>query len=121
MASRSSNNDGVVGALVGLGVLALGALGLHYLTSGVGSENDAPFIPNSIEGRIDKVVEALNRTFGKRWVNQGLATLRRGLASVLPAPLVALVDAVHVAEQQGLAFGWSGYQKRCQAAGMCRG
>jgi len=120
MGNRRRGDDSFSGLLIGLGVAAAGAALLHYLTSGVG-EADASLIPNSIEDRLDRVVEMLNRKFGKRWVNQALGTLRSGLASVLPPPLVALVEVVHQVERVGAQYNWSGYQKRCEAAGLCRG
>jgi hypothetical protein len=116
MATRKRTNAGK-GWLIG-GALALGAAALYYLKSGAGAD-DAMLIPNTIEGRLDRVVEALNQRFGKRWVNQTLSTLQHGLSTILPAPLVALVDTVYQVEQYGRQAGLSGYQKRCQAAGMC--
>lgn len=109
-----------VGLIIG-GVVA-GALGvslLYYLTSGVG-EADAPLIPNSIERHLDNIVDALNRRFGKRWVNQALSTLKAGLSNVLPPQLVALVNVVHRVEQYGQQQGWNGAQKRYQAVVMSR-
>lgn len=117
MGKRRSDGDAAMGVLIGVGVAAVAGLGtllLHYFTSGVG-EADALFIPNSIEARVDRVVEALNQRFGKRWVNSAVSTLRAGLATVLPAPLVAMVDVVHRVEQVGQHYGWNGFQKRNQA------
>lgn len=114
MAKQTRTN---AGWLVG-GALALGAAALYYLKSGAGAD-DAMLIPNTIEGRLDRVLEALNQRFGKRWVNQTLSTLQQGLSTILPTPLVALVDTVYRVEQYGRQVGWSGNQKRCQAAGMC--
>lgn len=111
-----------VGWIIG-GVLAgatlLGAGLLYYLNSGVG-EADAPLIPNSIERHLDNIVDALNRRFGKRWVNQALSTLKAGLSNVLPPQLVALVNVVHRVEQVGQQYGWTGAQKRYQALAMAR-
>lgn len=116
---RDTSNTGT-GLLIGLGVAAgIGTLVYYYLNSGVG-EADAPLIPNSLERHFDRIVDALNRRFGKRWVNQGLSTVKMGLASVLPPQLVALVDVVHRVEQAGQQYGWTGTQKRYQAVTMAR-
>lgn len=117
MSGRNGSGGGLVALLVG-GVVVAGGLLLHYLTSGVG-EDDASLIPNAIEDRLDRVVDALNRRFGKQWVQYGIDTLRSGLASMLPQPMVQLVSVVHQVEQAGIRNGWTGDQKRCRAAGMC--
>lgn len=118
MSGRNGSGGGFAALLVG-GVVVVGGLLLHYLTSGVG-EDDASLIPNAIEDRLDRVVDALNRRFGKQWVQYGIDTLRSGLASLLPQPMVQLVSVVQQVEQAGIRNGWTGYQKRCQAAGMCQ-
>lgn len=119
MSGRNGSGGGLAALVVGGVVFAAGGLLLHYLTSGVG-EDDASLIPNAIEDRLDRIVDALNRRFGKQWVQYGIDTLRSGLASVLPQPMVQLVSVVHQVEQAGIRNGWTGYQKRCQAAGMCQ-
>lgn len=118
MSGRNGSGGGLAALLVG-GVVVAGGLLLHYLTSGVG-DDDASLIPNAIEDRLDRVVDALNRRFGKQWVQYGIDTLRSGLASMLPQPMVQLVSVVQQIEQVGIRNGWTGYQKRCQAAGMCQ-
>ena len=118
MSGRNGSGGGFAALLVG-GVVVVGGLLLHYLTSGVG-EDDASLIPNAIEDRLDRVVGALNRRFGKQWVQYGIDTLRSGLASMLPQPMVQLVSVVQQVEQAGIRNGWTGHQKRCQAAGMCQ-
>lgn len=117
MSGRNGSGGGLAALLVG-GVVVAGGLLLHYLTSGVG-DDDASLIPNAIEDRLDRIVDALNRRFGKQWVQYGIDTLRSGLAGMLPQPMVQLVSVVHQVEQAGIRNGWTGYQKRCRAAGMC--
>jgi hypothetical protein len=117
---KRKNRKNLLGILIGAGsvvTLGLGAALLHYLRSGVG-DADASLIPNSIEERLDKVVEALNKKFGKRWVNRGVATLQAGLSTVLPAPLVGLVEVVHRVEHLAEQHGWKSQEKLTQAAGM---
>ena len=101
-------------ALWAVGAVA-GSVLLYYLLSGAGSEKDAVLIPNSIEKRLDKVIDALNREFGKDWVRFGISALEAGLSKVLPPPLVGLVMAVHKAEQTGIQLGVSGAQKKQHA------
>lgn len=81
---------------------------------------DPALVPRSVEARLDRVVSVLNQRFGKRWVRQGLNTLRTGLAQFLPPQLVALLAVVHYVEVQGQRERWTGHQKRCQAAARCR-
>lgn len=85
----------VGGGLVGL----VGCAALYYLMAGAGSEKNAALIPDSIEARLDTVVDALNDQFGKQWVDFGIAVLQAGLAKILPPALVALVAAVYKSEQ----------------------
>ncbi len=90
-----------------LGALGTAALlgGLYYLVSGAGSEQNAPLIPDSIEDKLDMVVDRLNKRLGKAWGQYAIALLEQAL----PGPLVALVHFVHEAEQQN---GLSGASKR---------
>ena len=92
--ARRKNDDGWG---IALGV-TIGALLLYYLQTGVGKENDAALIPNSLEGKIDSLVATLNQTFGKRWVDIGLYELKSYLQDRLPAPLVKLIDTVSSVE-----------------------
>jgi hypothetical protein len=118
--ARKQQKDETTGILIGVGIVAVaGALILHYLTSGVGDAN-ATLVPDGLEVHVDRVVEALNQKFGKRWVNRALATLRAGLASTLPPQLVLLVNTVHRVEQLGQQYGWNGNQKRSHAVGLCQ-
>ncbi|MDI1444857.1 hypothetical protein [Polyangium sp. 6x1] len=95
---------GVLGALASVA----GATGLYYLLAGAGKDKNAALIPDSIEDRLDMVVESLNETFGKSWGRYAISALKKAL----PAPLVALVQFVHAAEQHR---GVSGAQKRAYA------
>ena len=106
----SRNEKVVLGAAA-----AAGAIGLYYLLAGAGRANNAALIPDAIEDRIDAVVDALDERYGKAWAQLGLGALQAGLRKVLPAPLVALVDAVYAAEQYGRRHGWTGPQKRAHA------
>ncbi len=106
--------------LGGLGIAVATAL-LYAVKAGAGSENDAALIPNSIEAKLDRIVDALNQRFGRQWVNQGLASLERGLTAILPTSLVAMVDVVHKTEQwakqrQAYGFTVNSYEKRRYAA-----
>lgn len=115
-------NKTPIALIIGAAMTAATALGvglLYYLKSGTG-EADASLIPSSVEQRLDRLVEALNKRFGKQWVTEAMGTLKAGLEKVLPAPLVALVEVVHRIEQQGQEAGWSGAQKLHQAAAMAR-
>lgn len=98
-------------------VITVGAGLLYYLRAGLGGK-DASLIPESIEGRIDKVISALNRKYGKRWVNRGVSALQVGLSAVLPAPLVGLVELVHRVEHLAEQQGWKGAEKRTHATQM---
>jgi hypothetical protein len=93
---------GAIGKAVGAGAVMYG---LYYLLSGAGSEQNAALIPDSIEDKLDMVVERLNKKFGKAWGQYAIALLEQAL----PGPLVALVQFVHEAEQQN---GLSGASKR---------
>lgn len=117
-----AHNKTPAALIISIAVSAATALGvglLYYLKAGTG-ETKAALIPSSLEQRLDRVVEALNKRFGKHWVEQTLGTLKRGLETVLPAPLVALVDAAYRVEQLGQRDGWSGQQKRHEAVVMSR-
>mgnify|MGYP000862506166 CR=1 FL=1 len=121
--SRKYQDDSSSGVGTVIGVLSVVAMAglaaaLYYLKAGVG-EADAAFIPNTIEGRIDRVVAALNQRFGKEWVSRRLSELTAAIQAALPAPLVGFVDVVYQAEQFGKAYRWNGQQKLCHAVGQC--
>jgi hypothetical protein len=110
--ARRNSSDGLA-----LLFMAVGATVLYYLYSGKGKENDAPLIPNDIEGRVDLVVASLNGQFGKHWVDFGLHALRSHLQKVLPPPVVALVNVIYNVKQFARFTQVSGYQKRRTAMG----
>src|SRR4051812_9791914 len=83
---------------VAWGGAVAGALALYYIIAGAGSDQDAAAIPNSIEQKLDRVVDALNSRLGKAWVDRGLGYVQSALSGVLPPALVGLVGAVYRAE-----------------------
>lgn len=70
-----------------------------YLATGKGEKN-SPFIPDALEDQIDAAVDALNRRFGRVWVDHGLAALDEALRAALPSAIVGLLDAIVAVEQQ---------------------
>jgi hypothetical protein len=114
MAQRN-RNEGLVVLLV-----AVGAPLLYYLLAGQGKEKDAALIPNDLEGRVDLVVDALNRQFGKHWGDLGLQALRFYLQNVLPPQVVALVNVIYSAEQYAKFTEMSGYHKQQTAVAWAR-
>jgi hypothetical protein len=88
---KRKGNDGEGWLLVGLGLLILVGV-VYYSETGQG-ENDSALIPNSLEGRIDFAVAALNKQFGKQWIDAGFAELKSYLEKTHPA-VAALVDVV---------------------------
>jgi hypothetical protein len=111
MAKKMSDGDKL---LVGLGV-GLGLIGLYYLTSGYDRENNAVLIPDSLEDRIDRVVDTLNTSIGKQWVYQGAEMLRFILRKSLPPQLVALVDVVYAVEHEALRVRMASDTKKRRA------
>jgi hypothetical protein len=99
--------------LLGVGSVALTGGTIAYLATGR-REEDSPFIPNSIEGRIDRLVTWLDQHFSKRWVDHGLDALQRRLEGAHPA-LAGVLHAVFYAEREGRQRGWGGAQKRAFA------
>jgi hypothetical protein len=96
-------------------LLLLAVGGLYYTQAGRGEENDAAFIPNSLEGQIDRVVAELNKQFGKRWVDWGMDALRSHLQKVLPPQVVALVGVISAVELVSRRTPMTSYAKQ-QAA-----
>lgn len=93
------------GAFIAFLLIAGGTIAYIYTKSGRDEEN-AALIPDSLEGKIDLVVEKLNDRFGKRWVGAGLDALRSYLQQVLPAPVVKVVDVVYAVEQLSRGSFW---------------
>ncbi len=83
--------------LIGLGLSAALVILLAYLQRGRGKAN-APLIPDAVENQIDRVVAALNRTFGHQWVNSALDTLQGRLEQALPG-MNHVLSAVYWAER----------------------
>jgi hypothetical protein len=99
---------------VGLfGLLALG-VALYWMVAH--SPRRRRSIPASVEGRIDHVVETLNERYGKDWVHVELGALEADLRGVLPAPLLSLLDVVHLVEEHAAQWGLSSSTKRWWAA-----
>lgn len=118
MAKKGRDGEGW-GLWALLGVIA-GAAVLHYAQTGRGDANNAPLIPDSIEGKIDRVVEELNRRFGKRWVDAGLDAIMAHLRRTLPPPVVAVADTVFEVEQMSRYARMTGPEKRQTAANRLR-
>jgi hypothetical protein len=95
-------------------LLLLAAAGVYYAKTGEGQENDAALIPNDVEGRIDFLVEALNKRFGHGWLASGVEALRSYIGRTMP-PLLALVDVVSAVEVRSRYIPMRGYEKK-QAA-----
>ncbi|HYX72552.1 MAG TPA: hypothetical protein VE732_07260 [Nitrososphaera sp.] len=114
MGKKMSDGDKLI--LIGLG--AIGVIGLYYLTAGYDRENNAAFIPDALENRIDRVVDALNTKVGKNWVTWGAGQLKSYLRNALPPSLVALVDVAYVVEQEARRVGTAGHTKRQRAVSL---
>lgn len=91
-----------------------GGLFLLYKVTGLRNQN-SPFIPDAIEDQIDSAVAALDRAFGKRWVDQGLNRVEQMVRASLNATAPGLAEAIFAAEQVGRQTGMSGLQKRQHA------
>lgn len=111
MAKKGGGDGGW--ALLGL---LLAAVGLIYLKTGRG-EDDSSLIPNTLEGKIDLVVAALNQRFGHQWVNLGLDILQAHIERTVPQ-VAALVNAVYSAEQAYRHIPKAGYAKKQAAIRM---
>jgi len=113
--AKKKGNDGwwIAGLLVaGLGLL-------YYAQTGLGKENDSALIPNTLEGKVDALIAALNNRFGERWVDFGVGVLKYYLQSTLPASLVTLVDIVATVENMSKGRMTS-YEKQQLAVQMAR-
>jgi hypothetical protein len=114
MAAKGGGNGGW-GFLGGILVV----VGLIYLKTGRG-ENDAPLIPNSLEGKIDLVVAALNQQFGHQWVGVALDALQAHIERTVPQ-VAALVNAVQAAEKAYRNIPNAGSAKKQYALQIARG
>jgi hypothetical protein len=114
VAKKTNFEDWLITA-VGIG---LGLAFLYYTQTGLGKENDAALIPNTPEEEIDDLINALNRRFGKRWIEFGLGVLTNYVQNALPAPLVVLLRVV--AEVENISKGrlMTGYEKQQLALRM---
>lgn len=113
--AKKTNFDGWLITAVGIG---LGLAFLYYTQTGLGKENDAALIPNSPEEKIDLLISALNRRFGKNWIEFGLGVLTHYVESALPAPLVVLLRVVAEVENISKHRFMTGYDKRQLALQM---
>jgi len=99
---------------VGLfGLLAVG-FALYWLIAGDGRKRAA--VPDTLEERIDHVVETLNDRFGKDWGAAPIGALEAELRGVLPAQLLSLLDVVHLVEENAAQWKLSSSTKRWWAA-----
>jgi hypothetical protein len=96
----------------------LGLAFLYYARTGLEKENDAALIPNNLEDQIDALISALNKRFGKPWVELGLGVLERYVQGALPASLVVLVRLVSQVENISKRRFMTGYEKRQLAVQM---
>jgi hypothetical protein len=107
-----------LGIVIGVGI---GSLAVYYLTAGRGEENNAALIPDDLEGRIDFVVEALNREFGKPWVDRGLDALDSYLKGILQWQVVALIGVIYQVEELSKTRYMSSDSKKEMAVRWVRG
>lgn len=115
--AKKMGNDGW-GWIAGLLVVAVGLM--YYARTGLGKENNSALIPETLEGKIDALIAALNERFGKRWVDSGLGVLKYYVQSILPASFVTLVDVVATVENMSKGRMTTGYEKQRMAAQMVR-
>jgi hypothetical protein len=108
------------GWLVGAACVGVGLLFLYYAGTGLGNENDAALIPNTLEDEIDELIAALNNRFGKDWVEFGLKTLEDYPRNALPASLVAFVAVVVEVENSSKRRLMTSYDKQQLAVQFAR-
>ena len=114
--TKKKGNEGWL--IAGLLVAGLGLL--YYVQTGFGKQNDSALLPNTIEGKIDALIAALNNRFGKRWVDLGVAALKYYLQNALPASLVTLVDVVAAVENVSEQNPMTSYDKQRLSFQMAR-
>lgn len=108
----------ILGIVIGVGI---GAVAVYYLTAGRGEETNAALIPDDLEGRIDFIVQALNRRFDKSWVDLGLNALEVYLKGILPWQVVALTGVIYQVEQLSKSRSMKGQAKKEMAVKWVRG
>ena len=114
--AQKSGGDGWLWTIALIG----GAAILYaYSTTGRGSDN-SPLIPDALEDPIDRVVAALIRAFGPKWVNWGLDALQSHIQRTMPE-VAWLVNAVHWVEQASNHTPMSGPAKKQAAIKVARG
>jgi hypothetical protein len=69
-----------------------GVVLLAWLLNGRGKQNSS-LVPDAIENQLDRLVDALNKKFGHRWVTAGLDLLQDYLQRALPG-LAGLLNTV---------------------------
>lgn len=111
--SKKNRDDWWIGGLVlvGLGVL-------YYMQTGMGKERDSALLSNTLEGKIDMLIAALNERFGKRWVDYGVDVLNHYVQTTLPMSVVGLVGVVANVENISKRNAITSYQKQQLAVQM---
>jgi len=107
------------GWILALGAVAVMGLLYAYAQTGKG-ENNSPLIPDSIEDRIDRVVSALNQTFGSWWVDRGFDAVRAYVERTMPE-VAWLVNALFRVEQEYSHIRNAGRIKKQAALRLVRG
>jgi|ERR1051325_3447840 hypothetical protein len=113
--AKKKGHEGLWIAGVVVGGLAL----LYYLQTDLEKENSL-LIPDSLEGKIDALVERLNKTFGKLWIDLGVWYLKSQLQNALPVSLVSLIDVVAQVENISKLRPMWGYEKQQLAVQILR-
>jgi hypothetical protein len=108
MAKKGSGDDWWKALLL----LAGGGLVLYAVKVATDEEKSGMPLPADPGGRIDFIVEKLNKRFGKGWVTVGLNALRAYLEQVLPKAVVGLVNVVYQVEQQSIYMPMNGLEKK---------
>lgn len=88
---------------------------LLYLVAAKG-KNNSMLIPDALEDRVDRLIDALNRAFGQRWVDHGLNALQAHIERTMPQ-LAVLVKVVYWAEQRYRVYPKAGAAKKAAILG----